>query len=1143
MVVVVDKGVPLPLQPGDQVGPYRLDAVLGMGGMGVVYRAVAPSGAAVALKTLRSDLGEEQSAASPLFLREARLAAQLVHPHLVRALDFGVWEGRSCLVMELLEGVALDTWLDTPRSAAELLAVLDGVLAALGYAHVRGVVHRDLKPSNVMVTTQAGGPHAKVMDFGVASWRRSVGVGHEEELQAVGTPAYMAPEASALGGDVSSSTDLYAFGVLLYQLLCDRLPFDEADTQALLLAHLRQAPPPLVWRAGWSGTSGWQDLVERLLAKTPEGRPRSASEVRRALSGLVLQGPEGDALCLSERLPPVEERLVAERAAVRAWDARARAGALGSPGHGLVPFTEPSFVGRDRELALVLGQIRAALSRGDTLVVLVEGAAGVGKTRFVQEFAERLEEEGLVQVWRGEERPENMEGEAGLRSALRDGLGLPLGASALDGARLRRVLDRRYAVDPKTSQTLATFLDTGATPLVEGSYAAAEALRWAAVDRLLKAAATKGGPVLLWVDGAEHGGGVAFRAFERLLDASEAGIPVVLVASYEWLGGGHAFADAWGRLVGRSSQRVLRVPLEPLSPAMTRDLVQTIAAVSSDLADWLFLETQGDLGLTRSLLVHLTSEGITSRAELPESSGRGASGMLSQWFRERFDALVQAAGVARRTVTLWQQLAFLGDDFSRELALRLDVSSAALDEALAAGLRTHLLVEGKNSSNYRFAQSLARDALVAMAEEEGAFEEGYAAAASARLGAPTVTWPERRRAARDLMEIGRWVEAAVQLELCARAAAQEGRWVECRDAWEALARMPQIPELERSGASIRARRGLAEAALRLGSYEYAVTAAAGLWKAGDQVPELARAEAAWVLGEVERERGNLRDADRWLTWAVGVFSTGQHRQGLARAALGLGRLAWRSGRPEIAEPWLATALACYGQEEDRAGEASCHLMMARVALGAGLVDEAWTWLNEAREGFVRLGDSVGESIALAVEGEILLARGEAATAVDALQQAYAELMHVQVRHEALRALLYAGRASASLARGWEAEEAYAEAREGFVGIGDAQGASLATLCLAELALDAGERTQAEAWIDEALERDETERIDEPLFVELLVTLARTLWTLGRSSRAAKMLEYAQMKLARIAEGTPLYERVDEVHFLLEEIRAADVGSE
>ncbi|HXG61072.1 MAG TPA: bifunctional serine/threonine-protein kinase/formylglycine-generating enzyme family protein [Planctomycetota bacterium] len=250
-----------------EFGRYELLEEIGRGGAGAVYRALDRElGRVVALKTLRDP--EPGPAARERFLREARLAARLEHPHIVRIFEAGEHEGRPYYTMPLLEGAPLRSPL-APERAAALLAP---VARAVAHAHAAGVVHRDLKPENILLC--AGGP--VVTDFGTARAEDDVRLTETGEL--LGTPAYMAPEQIAgRAHEAGPKADVYALGAILFELVTGRLPY-EAESFLELSARVLHDPAP----EAPGLDPGLGELIRRCLEKDPEARP-SALEAADAL--------------------------------------------------------------------------------------------------------------------------------------------------------------------------------------------------------------------------------------------------------------------------------------------------------------------------------------------------------------------------------------------------------------------------------------------------------------------------------------------------------------------------------------------------------------------------------------------------------------------------------------------------------------------------------------------------------------------------------------------------------------------------------------------------------------------------------------------------------------------------------------------
>ena len=278
---------------------FRVDAVIGSGGMGTVFRATQLTvDRPVALKVLRQELAGSLDQVRR-FQNEARAASRLSHPNSIRLFDFGQTDnGELFLVMELLEGEALSAALRRQRhfSVKRAVSIASQTLKALAEAHDNGIVHRDLKPDNIFLTLVRGEQDfVKVLDFGIA--KVALGDGEGADLQTLtktgmvmGTPTYMAPEQAA-GRGVDARSDLYAMGVILFQLLSGRVPFQDPTPLGVLMHHLRTPPPRLADLAPQSVPPALCAVVAACLDKDPERRPQTADALRVALEQAVEGAP------------------------------------------------------------------------------------------------------------------------------------------------------------------------------------------------------------------------------------------------------------------------------------------------------------------------------------------------------------------------------------------------------------------------------------------------------------------------------------------------------------------------------------------------------------------------------------------------------------------------------------------------------------------------------------------------------------------------------------------------------------------------------------------------------------------------------------------------------------------------------------
>jgi len=275
---------------GREYAGYRIEAQIGQGGIGVVYRALdLELKKPVALKVLREDVvGPSQR---PRFEREARALATLVHPNIVAILDCGVADSIPFLAMELLEGETLAQAIAAGRFTPERARrVMHDMLSALAYVHGRGLVHRDLKPGNVFLERLPDGTErAKLLDFGLAKFMDPDADGGVNTLtrtgEVFGTPAYMPPEQWS-GDKVDATADVYSLGVVCFELLTGRRPF-MSEGQELLRAQLIENPP-LIHEASEDRVARpeLERAIQRALAKRARDRQHSAVELEKQLKSI-----------------------------------------------------------------------------------------------------------------------------------------------------------------------------------------------------------------------------------------------------------------------------------------------------------------------------------------------------------------------------------------------------------------------------------------------------------------------------------------------------------------------------------------------------------------------------------------------------------------------------------------------------------------------------------------------------------------------------------------------------------------------------------------------------------------------------------------------------------------------------------------
>jgi eukaryotic-like serine/threonine-protein kinase len=381
-------------------GRYRLLERIAAGGMGTVWRAEDTLlHRPVAVKVLNEGLSSDERFVER-FRGEAKAAAGLVHPNVAGVYDYGEDGGRPYIVMELIEGETLAARLRrTGRlDPEEVAAIGAGVADGLAAAHEAGFVHRDVKPANVMLTSRGD---VKIMDFGIAAL--GSGTGLTGTGMVMGTARYLSPE-QAVGDTATPASDLYALGVVLYELLTGTPPFDRESPVATAMAHVREPARPVAEVRPdvprWLG-----ELVDRCLAKEPGDRPASAAALAAALrreapgaeGGGVAPVPAPDAEQTAELtggpatavLPPVEGGPASADTAVAPAAGR-RPAARARRGWGAVPTTPvPSAAGpgparrRRRRRAILLAVAVSAVVLIAVLAVTLSGSGNVKLTSFV----------------------------------------------------------------------------------------------------------------------------------------------------------------------------------------------------------------------------------------------------------------------------------------------------------------------------------------------------------------------------------------------------------------------------------------------------------------------------------------------------------------------------------------------------------------------------------------------------------------------------------------------------------------------------------------------------------------------------------------------------------------------------------------
>ena len=284
----------IPSLIGEKLRSYRLDSVLGSGAMGVVYLATDEKrGHPAAVKVVHNELAQGPNVQSR-FIREAEILRHFSHPGIVRFLGGGKFRGTLYIAMEFIQGSTLEKILEErgaiPWREAATLAVQ--ICNALHYAHEHGVIHRDLKPSNLMITEDG---KVKLTDFGIAKDLDKTAL--TAPGRTLGTAAYMAPEQIRGTPPVSHKTDLYSLGVVLYQMLTGRPPFEGSTAVVLMHCHMNEEPPRPSDKVH-EIPKALDNLVVSLMAKVPSDRPWDAAAVEHILTELLDKAERGESIAM-----------------------------------------------------------------------------------------------------------------------------------------------------------------------------------------------------------------------------------------------------------------------------------------------------------------------------------------------------------------------------------------------------------------------------------------------------------------------------------------------------------------------------------------------------------------------------------------------------------------------------------------------------------------------------------------------------------------------------------------------------------------------------------------------------------------------------------------------------------------------------
>lgn len=978
-----------------QLGQFHLEGVIGRGGMGEVWKGRhVDEGVAVAVKVVTTQAAREASAIEA-FRREIRAVAGLEHPAIVSVFDHGEVDeqtalssggqlsaGSPFLVMEFATHGSLSNvsgQLDWRGCRRILLALLD----ALAHAHARSVVHRDIKSENVLLTESATGGTLKLSDFGLAH-----ALGRADGTKGVaGTPVGMAPEQfRGAWREFGPWTDLYAVGVLAWELVCGRPPFEKDSVQAMMQAHLLDDPPRFTPCIGVP--EGLEPWLRRLLMKRSWDRYQRAADAAWALADLP-EAPDGPAPQVVVRVPRPEALTWHEEGWDRPLPELAEEGSIDHPisprsvpplpqdwrrpgrrtnplfgaGLGLYGLRTVPFVGREEERDIAWSLLEECREARRPRILVLRGPSGIGKSRLAAWLCERANELGNASVFRADHDPVGGPRFGLLRMIERHLLAVGLRGEALkqhlDGALRGRGLE-----DPSSEvEGLVALLRPAEASLRLSSTTE----RYVLVQRLLERAAAdlvdEGGPrpVLVHLDDVQWGPDSLSLA--RWLASRAIDIPLLLILTVrdEAILERPEAAVLLERIL--QQEGVHQLPLEKLDADEHRELVRGLLGLSGELADDVEERTAGSPLFAVQLVGDLVERGVLEladqgwrlrdgeRATIPDDLYEVWSGRLHAALRGRDES-------DRRLLELAAALGHQVD--AAEWAVLRARSDTDGDEVLEALARVRLLV--RSEDGFAFVHGMLREALQRTAEEAGRLDRHHrrcAAMLSERYGQKGIA---AERIARHYLAAGDNDAALEPLAVAAEQLRDAGAFAEARDL------------LDRRLAAQRAL-GLTDRDPRV--VEGLVVRAAldrmqGNWDDFDEriarvIPNARRngqtdvlASAIRGVAEANRQRGFLDEARSGYLDALALYRRfADDKLGEAHCILGLGDVSRMLHEDDSSKEYYLLAEQLYGELGDEKGVAGAHRGIGGLLRHEGEFAEAARWIRRALEVYERIGARLG----------------------------------------------------------------------------------------------------------------------------------------------------------------------------------------
>lgn len=1170
------------LTEGTEVaGRFVIAERIGEGGMGAVYRALQTSlDREVALKVLHSDAAFTPRARRR-FGREARAVARLNHPHIASVFDFGTDNDDQTLwlAMELVDGHGLSPLKREPIDILRIVSLSDQILSALSAAHARGIIHRDLKPSNILVTRDdAGREIIKLVDFGLAATRSGddSGLGlagapgglddEDSETAAgkrviLGTPRYMAPELFRRQ-PVEPRVDLYALGVILFEIFSGMPPYPGDEPREVMRGHLRAPIPRLRSREG-DLPAELERTIYRLLAKNPAERYQTAAEVRDALQAVInefsyvpwmVTGPRlGDPGLGAHPGNLSHAGFLSGYGGQTIPPSHLLAGDTSRHGPGGVP--QAPLVGRERERRLIERQVRQTVSVGQGGVLFLEGEAGIGKSRLLEWARVRIEEAGVMRVASGSHARGNASF-GGMRQILQtilqttdihidnlaEHLAARLGPWGFSAEEADLCLQ---LMGPGGESAIFEERDSGERRL------SVQERVFAMIERVLREAGQEK-PWLIVLEDLHYSGDETFAFLQHLAVGMHLDpMPVLIVATLraEEVDQVPEMRYALERLERLGPENVLRIPLSHLDPSDASSLVLKIAPVDDALARQIAQRASGNPLHITQILGYLQESGklqwesgewklapgVDIQHELPEE--------LAELMRYRLNRLANRSEDAEATRAILDRAAILGAGFDYAL-LRAFLGAEdnapwldRLDEVLEALVEQGFLREvGKGGRDVlEFAHVVMRDVLLKEMEGRRSLRHLHRLAAAAKKTYYGKRARERAMELVDHYRHAREPSGVYAFTVKAARAAAEGADLkramalyrdakQLADTDQVSIESPLIQDVSGVLSSEEVALEVAHLERRVGEYDSAREHYRRLL--GDQSPAVAL-WARWGLGELSRLQGDLDEARTWFEAARRevkdiwqTLRTRDIRQTLqvvdTYALFGLGRLAHAQGLLPEAQRLLEDGLERAQKIQHRVLEASMLRMLTDVFWRQGNARRAEVFFRRAAILEESLGDAEAISFGQRLAADFLREVGQPKKALDLASRALEQAESLGQRHDAAYCQLTLGKLAYSRADFKAAAKHLRHAHTTFEAMRDRHGIAHCNRALAMLAFAVDRHRETHTLITEAMEGYRALSDRHGLTCARLL-LGRLELSVDKPERALKTLTDAVQHFDRIGE--------------------------